>query len=185
MFLLELLFRYMHILAAIALVGGTIYLRISVVPGLAALDEPARRRFQEAARRPWAILVMVTSLFLLVSGLTNMFLNIARFEFPDKADGGSGTWLALQLFLALPIFFIAARLAGRSEGAAKFREKQKLWLTVNVVLAIVVVCLGGLARFERREPKPPKNEPAPAAVERQAPAQAVSALPARSASQCS
>ena len=61
--------------------------------------------------------------------------------------------VAIKLLVALGMFFISARLAGRSQGAKKFREKMTFWLNINVLLAVALVCMGG---FMKMLPHPPK-----------------------------
>ncbi len=146
----ELALRWLHILAAISLVGGTFFWRWALVPSLASLDEADRQRIQAAIRPKWARIVMIASALLLVSGMWNGVSII-------KANAFDGSlyhaFIGVKLLLALLIMWIAARLSGRSQGAERFREKQVFWLTINVVLSIVIVCVAGVMKFTPRTPK--------------------------------
>ena len=61
--------------------------------------------------------------------------------------------LAIKIVLAAAIFYIASLLAGRSEAASKFRQNQRYWLNINILLAILLVCIAGAMRLADREPK--------------------------------
>lgn len=148
---LELVLRWAHILSAIILVGGTVFLRFVLLPSLSSLPSQVRPSFLSAWRPPWAKLVMITSGLLLATGLINAVRIILRYDF----DGGVYHGLvAAKLLLALGMFWISSVLAGRSPMAERFREKMNFWLTVNVVLAVLLVCLAGYMKLTPRELKP-------------------------------
>ena len=52
----------------------------------------------------------------------------------------------IKVLLALAIFFLASVLVGRSALGARFRERAKLWVTVNLLLGVLVVCIAGRMR---------------------------------------
>jgi hypothetical protein len=53
----------------------------------------------------------------------------------------------------MAVFYISSRLAGRSAGAERFREKGMTWSSLNLFLAVVIVCLAGLMKFSARSTK--------------------------------
>jgi hypothetical protein len=67
-----------------------------------------------------------------------------------------------KFLLALPIFFFASMLVGRSETAAKFQKEAGKWLTINLILAVIIVLMGGVLRFVERKPK---EKPATSQIE--------------------
>src|SRR5262245_49964896 len=77
---LLLLLRYMHILGAIALMGGTIFMRFALAPTVATLDPATKGAIHEQVRSRWSKFVMLAAGFLLVSGLTNLLL-AGRYDF--------------------------------------------------------------------------------------------------------
>ena len=95
--------------------------------------------------------------FLLISGFVNTANISMNYQFPGNYYM---PLLGVKLFLAIAIFYIASLLAGRSEGAVKFRERQVFWLNVNILLAVLLVCIAGAMRLADREPK--DKDPAPA-----------------------
>jgi hypothetical protein len=129
----------MHILAAMALVGGTLYQRLAMPAAGKALSPETRDAWFQAARGPWSKVVMIATLLLLVSGLTNLVLTVRFFKFPNPT-------LPPYYHAVFGVKFLAAVLAGRSDGTRKFRENAERWLTVNLVLATTLVCLSGILR---------------------------------------
>ncbi|HTN73613.1 MAG TPA: hypothetical protein VL096_00130 [Pirellulaceae bacterium] len=139
-------------MSAITLMGGTIFMRFGLHPALASLGADAQKSLAEAVRSQWAKWVMASSGFLLLSGLINTVLIIKAYKYPDVPYHAL---IAVKMLLALVIFFIASTLVGRSANARKFREKAAFWLNINLVLAVVVVCIGGFLRQADRIPKTP------------------------------
>ena len=164
LFPLLLLLRYMHILGAIALMGGTIFMRFALAPTVRELDPAARAAIHEQVRRRWAKFVMLAATLLLVSGIANMVLTPMYYEVSGvvKDNGQYSMIVGIKFLLALPIFLFASFLAGRSATARKFQSSARLWMNVNLALALVMVLLGGYLKFAQRTPKQdaaPGDEP--------------------------
>jgi uncharacterized membrane protein len=152
---LALVLRWLHIVAAVAAVGGTIFMRVALVPAAAGLPEDAHRALSEAIRRRWSKVVMAAILFLLVSGLWNFLTINASFKAAGlKIPALYHPLFGVKFLLALGIFYIASSLAGRSAATAKFRANAKTWLTVNMVLGILVICISGVLRMTHNAPDP-------------------------------
>jgi uncharacterized membrane protein len=167
MALLALLFRWLHILAAMAAVGGPLFMRLALFPAAAELPPDQRRELHEGVRRRWSKVVHAAILFLLVTGLYNfiVFIRLSHTWGAAWEAGSENATLYQILFgvkflLALPVFFIASALSGRSAALARFREQAKLWLTVNLLLGILIVCIAGQMRMMHAGP----NGPLPAAT---------------------
>lgn len=146
---INVVFRYLHILAAIALLGGTIFMRFVFVPALNSLDDEARQQSQNTVRPKWAKIVMIAAAFLLISGLYNTAKVFMDKEV--KLPTYYHMLLGIKILLALIVFFLASVLAGRSDMAKKMQEKEKRWLHVNFVLAATVVLLASVMRSAPRE----------------------------------
>jgi uncharacterized membrane protein len=72
---LPLISRWLHILAAMAAVGGPMFIRLALFPAAdATLPDEQRRSLHEQLRRRWSKVVMVAILFLLASGFYNFVL---------------------------------------------------------------------------------------------------------------
>src|SRR5688572_1524952 len=155
MFALELLMRWTHILAAIALAGGTMFRLFALVPAMNELSPEARQQLGSSLRSRWSRVVMLSSGLLIVSGLVNFMLTVTRFDIPKTAFPGSMYHMlfGIKFLLALVVFVLAALLTGRTALAERLRRNERFWLTLNMVLAIILVCLGGVLKFADRRPK--------------------------------
>ncbi len=143
-------FRWMHIFPAMALIGGIFFLRFSFQPAVRELEDEHRANFQDVVRRRWSKVVMGTASMLLLSGFVNMMLTIKAYDFPG---GYYHPLLGLKLLLALAILYITSLLSGKSENAQKFREKESMWLNVNVGLAVVLLMVAGAMKTADRVEK--------------------------------
>jgi len=159
---LNLVLRWLHILSAITLVGGVLYVRFAVVPMLESLAEEQRESVGAALRRNWAMFLMISIFLLLATGITNMVLIPLQYDFPDEGPS-YGMLVGIKFLLALPVFYIVSLLNGRSDNAAKFRQKSRLWLNIAVALCVAIVCLGGYLRYLPRTEKSDDSSEAAAA----------------------
>jgi len=155
--ILSVVLRWMHILAAITAVGGTIFSRVALLPAAGSLADEPRRVLLEGIRSRWSKYVAGAILFLLVSGLWN-FMQMER---SYKLGALYHALFGIKFLLAFAIFFLASVLNGRGALAQKLRANARCWLTVNMTLAILVVCISGVLRGL---PHPQKIAAAPAAV---------------------
>ena len=162
--ILPILFRWMHILAAITAVGGTIFMRRVLLPTVSELPADTQQKVHDGVRARWAIPVHASIGFLLLSGLFN-FVGALQHH---KGDGAYHGFFGVKFLLALAVFFIATMLVGRSPAAERFRQNRKFWLTLNMWLAIAVVCVSGVLRNLPEKNKPAETAPpvvAPPAAE--------------------
>ncbi len=150
--LFGILMRWIHMLAAITAVGGLIFMRLALLPAVATLPETSRPEFHEAVRSRWARPVQLSIMFLLLSGIFNII------SLENQYDLGKvppyRLLFGIKFLLALPVFFIASLLTGRSNFGQRFRNNRKLWLNVNIVLAVIIVCLSGVLRKANPPRKP-------------------------------
>jgi hypothetical protein len=153
-FWLFLILRYMHILGAIALMGGTIFMRFALRPVVVGMPTEARAAFHEQVRSRWSKVVMLATLLILVSGLTNLALAGQNVYKPVLGmEKGYHMLVGIKFLLALPIFFIAAALMGRSNLGKRMQANAEFWMNLNLALALVMVLMGGYLRFVVRQPK--------------------------------
>src|SRR3954464_15267777 len=73
-FPLLLLLRYAHILGAITLMGGTIFMRFALRPVVVQLAPETKTAIHEQVRSRWSKFVMLASALILISGITNLAL---------------------------------------------------------------------------------------------------------------
>ena len=141
--------RWLHILPAIALVGGTMLMRWVVLPAAAALNDEQRQTLRDQLRGRWARLTMISVTLLLLSGLYNAAMKAINFQLDPLYNG----LLGVKILLALAIFYLSSVLAGRSATAERFREKETFWLNLTLTLAVILVCIAGVMRMGQYEPK--------------------------------
>jgi hypothetical protein len=153
---LDLILRWLHIYSVIALVGGIFFWRFVWYPATCMLAENEREDVAAAMRRPWSRIVAVSSGLLFVTGLVNAVRIIQRYEFPSETYH---VLVGVKLVLALAVFYISAVLAGRSSTAQRFRQNASFWLTLNTLLAVLLVGIGGFMKMTDRTLKPSDAAP--------------------------
>ena len=116
--ILSLVFRWLHIVPAIVMVGGVIFLRCCVTK----TGEPSFLDVRDDVRKRWAKLVMISTLLLLVSGLYNAATKAMGYDLSPDGNQTYNILLLLKIILALAVFFFVARLSGRSDKAKQFRR---------------------------------------------------------------
>jgi hypothetical protein len=161
LFWLLLILRYMHILGAISLMGGAIFMRFALRPVVVGLAPETKASVHDQVRSRWAKIVMLATTLLLVSGLFNLGL-ASRYRYDPVFGMPYNAVAGIKFLLALPIFFIAATLSGSSNLAKRMQENAEWWMNLNLALALVMVLIGGVLKFVPRQPK--GQDPPPAAI---------------------
>lgn len=142
-----LLSRWAHILAVITLVGGTLFMRFALVP--AVTEHSADSQLLESIRRRWAKFVMLSVLFLLISGFYNAYLKAMGFHL----NGVYLTCLMIKIVVGFAIFFLVSRLNGRSEKAKQFRTREAHWLNIICSLMLMLVLIAGYMKLSTHPEK--------------------------------
>ena len=150
--ILHLILRWAHIFSAITLVGGLFFLHFVWLPGTKDLGNEEREASFQKLRTPWSKIVMICTLFLLVSGLANAVIGIKAYDF---AQSIYGVLIVVKLLVAFVLFFFTARISGRSAKAVQFRENLPKWLTVTTALSMLLVGTAGYMKMIDRTPKNP------------------------------
>ncbi len=155
--IVNLVSRWLHILAAITAVGGTIFARFVVVPSLDPLAPDQRAALHAAMRARWSTIVAAAIGFLLLSGLYTIGYITVEYRLPRWYHPVFG----VKFLLALVIFAVASLLTGRTPAADNVRRHLRFWLNLNIVLAVLVVCLSGILRTAEKIPKHAAEAAAP------------------------
>jgi len=163
--LVNLVFRWMHILAAIVAVGGTFFVRFVLLPAEGVVPRAERAALHAAMRARWSKIVAAAILFLLVSGLYNIYFIEAKTTAPRVYDWYRPLF-GLKFLLAFVIFTIASLLTGKTKAAERLRENARFWLSVNVALAVVVVLISGVLRTADKKPRSEESTKSAAAESR-------------------
>jgi uncharacterized membrane protein len=158
--IVSLVLRWLHILAGMTAVGGMIFLRAVVVPSIGAISTDAFKSFHGQMRPRWAKIVAAAIGTLLITGLVNFIITVKLYEVPKWYHMVWG----IKFLIALVIFFISSVMAGRSALADKFRANVRMWLNLNIFLAVVVVCLSGVLKIAPKTPKAENAAPPVATI---------------------
>ena len=142
--ILPLISRWAHIGTAIVLVGGTVFMRLVVMP---ALDEHSGD-LTGRIRDRWKKFVHGGILLFLVSGFYNYVTLMPR----HKGDGLYHMLVGTKILLALFVFFLASALVGRSQGTQKFRDNAGKWMGVMLLVSAVIVGISGFVKVRPFEP---------------------------------
>jgi uncharacterized membrane protein len=137
--ILSLVFRWLHIVPAIVMVGGVIFLRCCVTK----TGEPSFLDVRDDVRKRWAKLVMISTLLLLVSGLYNAATKAMGYDLSPDGNQTYNILLLLKIILALAVFFFVARLSGRSDKAKQFRQRESQWLDLLIAMMLAIVLIAG------------------------------------------
>ncbi len=136
--LLSLISRWLHILFAIALVGGTIFIRFALVPASES-DASGDASAESTVYRRWSRIVMVAIGWLLISGIYNAAIKAVQYDLAPIYHA----LLGIKILLAIVVFALASLLAGRSALARKLRARERVWLNINLFLMVLVVMIAG------------------------------------------
>lgn len=153
--------RIAHVASAAILVGGLVYLRFVVAPQVTAPSGDAESVFG-SRRKSWAMLVMITTLLLLLSGFYNLFFVIIGPN--EKLPPLYHMLFGAKFLLALVLFFVAAALGGRSGLGVRLRASLRGWLDLAIVTALAIVVLAAVLRTIPRTPKVNDNPVATSSV---------------------
>jgi uncharacterized membrane protein len=127
--------KYVHILAVVIAIGGMHYVMTVLMPVARKMGPPAGPQVLAAASKKFHVLVWVSIVLLLLSGL---HLTFAKGWL--KTDRSA--LLMGKIGLALVIFAIALGQSLPIPALANFQKMRPLFLRVNLVLALVVIFLG-------------------------------------------
>lgn len=137
--------RILHVGTAIVLVGGTFFIRFVLQPAAnAKLSDEEHARLREAIMRTWKRIIHLGIALLLLSGFINFYRVIA--DGSHKGDALYHALLGTKILLALAIFFVASALVGRAAAFEGMRRNSRMWLAVNLGLALVIVVISGFLK---------------------------------------
>ena len=126
------------------MVGGTLFLRLALLPALATSENAGLRdAMRESVRKKWAKWIGISTLVILVTGLYNTYFKAVTYELSPLYNG----LLLVKILLAFVVFFFAARLSGRSAKAVQMREREIHWTNILCVLMLTIVLIAGAMKI--------------------------------------
>lgn len=142
MFAIDVISRFVHVITAVTLVGGSFFSLWVLFPSVGNFDDASRARLLEGLSSRWRRCVHVGVALFLISGFYNYFKAIPL----HRGDGLYHMLVGIKMLLALGVFFISAALVGRSPGLARMRDNRHWWLTMLVSLAVLIVAISSFLK---------------------------------------
>ena len=137
--ILDVISRIVHVLTAITLIGGSVFMAFVLGPAANALGDETHDKLREQVIPRWKKFVHGGIALFLISGLYNYMVMIPK----HKGDGLYHGLVGTKIILALGIFFIGSALVGRSKTFEGMRAQRPKWLKILVLLAVIVVGISG------------------------------------------
>ena len=131
--------RYIHIVSAIAAVGGLVFAAACLKPAVRVLEESFKDSLLSVVRARFDRLLLIAIVGLVVSGAYNWYMLADQY----KAMGPKGNALiGTKTLLAIIMFAVigARRMGMVNEKAASM---------INIHLAAIVILLGAILRYFR------------------------------------
>ena len=138
--------RWIHVGTAIVLVGGLVFLRFVLGPAAAQLPEEAHAKLKGLVLAKWKKFIHGGIALFLVSGFYNYLVVQSRFQ---KGEWDYKLYHALmgtKILLAFVVFFLSSVMIGRSKTFAGMRSNPKLWQSVIIILAALIIGISGFAK---------------------------------------
>jgi len=139
-----LIMRWMHILAAVIMLGGSTFIYLVLTPALSvALPDDQRAEVSTAIRSRWKLFIPWLIGAFLISGFYN-YLMVTR-HLHDGADNESlyHMLFGIKFLLSLVVFLLISFMVGRTSIAQRMQANSGTWMGITIALAIVVVLIGG------------------------------------------
>ncbi len=135
------LMLWIHLIAAVAGIGGLAFLLLILMPSLRVLNPEQRSTlFQAVANRfrwvSWSAIVL-----LLASGFYNL-----RQYYWESSWGRSWSFLTLKIILSFVLFSIVLGLTIPAKVFDRLRARRQTWLIVALSLGVAVILISAYLR---------------------------------------
>ena len=105
------------------------------------LSDSERDTLNEEVRGRSKRFVHALVALILISGIYNVVV---------KATSMTGQWhmlFGVKFLLAMVVLFFASALVGKSKSLEPMRQNPARWLSLNILLAAIIVMISGILRF--------------------------------------
>ncbi len=133
--------RWLHIFSVITTVGATVFLRLAMLPALAAIADETRKEVTQSLSRRLRVLIHAALGGILLSGFYNTRL-LSKTAVPPY-----GIVYAVKMALSLIVFVVAILVTSGSLRYADFQANWRKWLGLNLALAVIIVALSAALRY--------------------------------------
>ena len=125
---LNVLMRWLHITSVVVLIGGVLYARLIVAPAAASLAAAEQEVLGDAMAARFRALLYLAVLFLLASGVYNLFLNLGRGPLYQSL-------LGIKMLLVLHVFAVGFLIVKPKNPK---RTRQLTGIMISGVIIIVI-----------------------------------------------
>ncbi|MBX3443514.1 MAG: hypothetical protein KF774_13995 [Planctomyces sp.] len=140
---IDVLTRWLHVWFAAIVIGGAVFQWLAVLPAMSLLSDEQRMLMRERVNARWGKVIALSVLLLLLTGFYNYLFT------GQPRDKQYHMLMGIKIVLALPVFFLASALAGRSPKFAGLRRAGGLWLLVILLLMTGIVGIGSYLKVTR------------------------------------
>ena len=142
MVIVDILFRWIHVVSAVLAVGGAFFVLLVLPRGIGPLDSEPREAVFLRCRRAFKFVVHPSILGLLVSGVYNTFKNWQWYLVNPKL---MHAFFGVHVLLAVVVVSITLwLLAGREP-----KRGHRTWLKVNVFLMLLTIAAASCLKWAR------------------------------------
>jgi uncharacterized membrane protein len=135
------LVQWMHVTAAVIVVGGMAFLLFILMPSLGALDPEHRDLLVKQVMNRFRWVIWSAIIVSLVSGIYSI-----RQYYWEAAWGKSWALLAVKIILALFVFEVALALTLPFKLFDRVRARRQIWLSIAVGLAVAIIFISAYLR---------------------------------------
>jgi cytochrome bd-type quinol oxidase subunit 2 len=131
---ISVLFRFLHIISAVTLLGGALAWRFALLPGLGALAPETRAKAENAAAAAWKPMAIYSSAGILISGIWNVLHKTGLTPAYHAVFG-------IKVLLALHVIGVAI-VAAKADNPRRGRQ-----LTGVIASGVLIVILSAVLRW--------------------------------------
>ena len=130
---LNVLMRWLHITSVVVLIGGVLYARLVVAASVQSLPAAEQEALGDAMAARFRSLLYLAVLFLLASGVYNLFLNLGRGALYQSL-------LGIKLLLVLHVFAVGFLIV-KPKNSKRTRQ-----LTGIVISGVIIIVISAVLR---------------------------------------
>lgn len=141
---IQVVLRWLHIIPAITLLGGTIFMALAMHPALGSTlgDDAQREAVRSAIAKRWKMVVHLCVLLLFASGM----FNFITFEASQHEPMYYHVMFGVKFLLALVLFFFAEAMVGKAKVFDVVRRNAGRMLMIMALMGIVIVLISGVMK---------------------------------------
>lgn len=141
--LLPLVMRWLHLIGASIMVGGTLFMYIALRGSLATLEPSVREAFRAAVMNRWKHVIAAAFVLLVVSGFYN-YLMVTRLVHDEQPLYHA--LFGIKFLAALAAFALVFIVTSTMKWSEKLREQPAMW-HLSALFVVAVLLIGGFMKL--------------------------------------